>query len=146
VLRAKYPEIRIVAERNGIPDRADAQRLTEDILSANPSLDGIFTVADGMAMGSADAVSAAGRSKAITITTASFSRESLPYMAKGLIKLNVDENPVLMGRTAINNVINALNGTSIPKVIYVPNPARTVQDARTIDPAKQWAPEGWTLK
>jgi ABC-type sugar transport system substrate-binding protein len=146
VLRAKYPDIRVVAERNGIPDRADAQRLTEDILSANPRLDGIFTVADGMAMGAADAVSAAGRSNSITITTASFSRESLPYMAKGWIKLNVDENPVLMGRTAINNVVNGLNGGPIPKTIYVPNPARTVKDAQNVDPAKQWAPEGWTIK
>ena len=146
VLHNQFPGIQIVAERNGIPDRADAQRLTEDILTANRKLDGIFTVADGMAMGAADAVSTAGRSKSITITTASFSRETLPYMAKGLIKLNVDENPVLMGRTAINDVVNGLNGTPVPRTIYVPNPARNAQDAHDIDPAKQWAPDGWTLK
>lgn len=146
ILHNQFPGIQIVAEQNGIPDRADAQRLTEDILTANRKLDGIFTVADGMAMGAADAVSAAGRSKAITLTTASFSRESLPYMAKGLIKLNVDENPVLMGRAAINDVVSGLNGTPVPKTIYVANPARTAQDAHDIDPSKQWAPDGWTLK
>jgi ribose transport system substrate-binding protein len=146
VLHNQFPGIKIAAERNGIPDRADAQRLTEDILTANRKLDGIFTVADGMAMGAADAVSGAGRSSSIIITTASFSRESLPYMAKGLIKLNVDENPVLMGRAAINDVINGLNGTPVPRTIYVANPARTAQDAHDIDPAKQWAPEGWVLK
>jgi ABC-type sugar transport system substrate-binding protein len=146
VLASKFPGIRIVAERNGIPDRADAQRLTEDILSANPKLDGVFTVADGMAMGAADAVVKAGRSGRITITTASFSRETLPYMAKGLIDLNVDENPVLMGRAAVNNVVAALNGTPIPKTIYVPNPPRTIEDARNIDSASQWAPEGWKLR
>jgi ABC-type sugar transport system substrate-binding protein len=146
VLSSRYPGLKIVAERNGIPDRADAQRQTEDILSANRGLDGIFTVADGMAMGAADAVAAAGRSSSVTITTASFSRESLPYMAKGLIKLNVDENPVLMGRAAVNNVVTALSATPVPKTIYVPNPARTAQDALSIDPSKQWAPDGWTLK
>lgn len=146
VLGSKFPGLRIVAERNGIPDRADALRLAQDILTANPRLDGIFTVADGMAMGAADAASTAGRSKSITITTASFSRESLPYMAKGLIQLNVDENPVLMGRAAINNVISGLNGTPIPRTIYVPNPGRTVQNVQGIDAAKQWAPDGWTLK
>jgi ribose transport system substrate-binding protein len=146
VIGSKYPGITVVAERNGIPDRADAQRLTEDILSANPKLDGIITVADGMAMGAADAVAKAGRSGQITITTASFSRESVPYMEKGWIKLNVDENPVVMGREAINNVVNALNGTPVPKTIYVPNPAMTAQNLSTVDASKRWAPDGWSLK
>lgn len=146
VLSRSYPGIKIVAERNGVPDRADALRLTEDILSANAKLDGIFTVADGMAMGTADAVAAAKRSNSITVTTASFSRESLPYMMKGLIKINVDENPVLMGRAAINDVVDGLNGASVPRTIYVPNPARTAQDANSINASKQWAPDGWTIK
>lgn len=145
VLAQEYPGIRIVAERYGTPDRDDALRLTQDILSANPHLNGIFTVADGMAMGTADAVVAAGRMGAITITTASFSRESIPYMEKGFIKLNVDENPVLMGRLAINDVVNGLNGTPVPRIIYVPNPAITDETLHSVDPAHQWAPPGWTL-
>lgn len=145
-LQSRYPDIKIVAERNGIPDRADAQRLAEDVLSANPDLNGLFTVADGMAMGAADAVKAAGRADTVTITTASFSREALPYMAKGLIRLNVDENPVLMGRAAINNVVRALNGESVPQTLYVPNPAMTAETIGSVDAAKQWAPDGWTLR
>ncbi len=145
VLAQEYPGIRIVAERYGTPDRDDALRLTQDILSANPNLNGIFTVADGMAMGAADAAVAAGRIGSITITTASFSREAVPYMEKGLIKLNVDENPVLMGRLSINNVVNGLNGTPVPQIIYVPNPAITAQSLRSVDAAHQWAPPGWTL-
>ena len=30
--------------------------------------------------------------------------------------------------------------------IYVASPARTAQDTHDIDPSKQWAPDGWTLK
>lgn len=143
-LAARFPGIRVVAERNGIPDRSDAQRLTEDILSANPKLDGLFTVADGMAMGAADAVAAVNRTAQITITTASLSRESIPFIKKGMIKLNVDENPMLMGRAAINNVVNGLNGIPVPKIIFIPNPSVTAANLAALDPARQWAPEGWS--
>ena len=146
VLGQQFPAIRIVAERNGIPDRADAQRIAEDVLSANRSLDGIFTVADGMAIGVADAVTKAQRTASITVTTASFSQESLPYMEKGLIKLNVDENPVLMGRVAVNDVIHGLNGNTVPRTIYVPNPAWTAENIKSVDASTHWAPEDWRLR
>jgi ABC-type sugar transport system substrate-binding protein len=143
---AKYPDIRIVAERNGIPDRADAQRLAQDLLLAFSDLDGIFTVADGMAMGAADAAMHANRIERLTITTASFSRETVPYLEAGHIDVNVDENPVLMGRTAINVVIRALNGEAVPKVTYVPSPAITRENLANVDAKIQWAPEEWRLK
>ena len=145
VMSAKYPGIRIVAERNGIPDRADAQRLAEDIIAANPKLGGIFTVADGMAMGVADAMTNASRTQ-ITLTTASFSQESLAYMSKGLIDLNVDENPVLMGRAAINNVVRGLNGETVSRTLLVPNPAYNSETARSVNANGQWAPAGWQPK
>lgn len=145
VIANRFPDIQIVAEQNGIPDRADAQRLTEDLLAANPQLDGIFTVADGMAMGAADAMRNASRTN-IVLTTASFSQESLPYMQEGLIDLNVDENPVLLGRAAINNVVRALNGESVPRRIFVPNPAYTADKANEVNSEEQWAPSGWQPK
>ena len=145
VMAEEFPGIRIVAERNGIPDRADAQRLTEDLLAANPKLAGLFSVADGMAMGAADAMVSANR-LGIVLTTASFSQESLPYMAKGLIALNVDENPVLMGRAALDNVVRALNGDTVPRLIYVPNPAYSAAQAASLERAGQWAPQGWAPK
>jgi ABC-type sugar transport system substrate-binding protein len=145
VMAQEFPGIKIVAERNGIPDRADAQRLTEDLLAANPGLSGLFSVADGMAMGAADAIVSAKRS-GIVVTTASFSQESLPYMAKGLIALNVDENPVLMGRAALDNVVRALNGEAVSRQIYVPNPAYSAAQASAVDSNGQWAPKGWTPK
>ena len=146
VMAAKFPNIKIVAERNGIPDRADAQRLAEDLLVTFPDLAGLFTVADGMAMGAADAAIAAHRIDGVTITTASFSRETIPYITAGHIDVNVDENPLLMGRTAINIVTRALNGEAVPKIVYVPSPAITRENLESVNKATQWAPEEWSLK
>jgi ribose transport system substrate-binding protein len=145
VVGAKFPNINIVAERTGIPDRADAQRLTEDLLTTFPDLSGIFTVADGMAMGAADAIKSAGRAKKMTITTASFSRETIPYLQAGNIGVNVDENPVLMGRTIVNIAIRALNGEIVPATVYVPNPAITSANLNSVQSTTQWAPDGWRI-
>jgi ribose transport system substrate-binding protein len=146
VMAAEFPNIKIVAERHGIPDRADAQRLAEDLLVGFPDLAGLFAVADGMAMGAADAAIAAQRIDRITITTASFSRETVPYLTAGHIDVNVDENPVLMGRTALNTVVRALNGEAVPKITYVPSPAITRDKLAAVDEKTQWAPEDWHLK
>jgi len=146
IMAQKFPGIRIVAERFGIPDRADAQRLTEDLLTANKRLDGLFTVADGMAMGAVDALRQADRLDRTTVTTASFSRETVPHLRAGDIDLNVDENPVLIGRVAINTVVRALNGTPVPRTIFVPNPPITAATLERIDSTKQWAPPDWRLR
>ncbi len=146
VMKRDFPGIRIVAERFGIPDRADAQRLAEDLLSAHPKLSGLFTVADGMAMGAADAARMAGRVESMVITTASFSREAVPYMLRGDIDLNVDENPVVIGRVAMNIVVRALNGEAVPRIVYVPNPEMTRDNVGQVDPARQWAPDNWRLR
>ena len=145
VLAEKFPAVQIVAERFGVPDRADARRLAEDLLTADARLNGMFTVADGMAMGAADAAFAAQRIDGLVITTASFSRETLPYLRKGHIDLNVDENPVVMGRVALNTVIRALNGERVPGTIYVPSPSITARHLPMLDLATRWAPEDWQL-
>jgi ABC-type sugar transport system substrate-binding protein len=146
VLKNQYPKIRIVAERFGIPDRADAQRIAQDMLTTFPSASGIFTVADGMAMGAADAARAANPNKRITVTTASFSRETVPYLKAGYIGVNVDENPVLMGRTVVDTAVRGLNGESVPSTVYVPNPSITKANLGSVNAATQWAPPSWRLK
>jgi ribose transport system permease protein len=145
VMAAQYPGIVIVAEKFGIPDRSDAQRLTEDLLTSTPDLDGIFTVADSLGLGAVDAARNAGRLDKLVITTTAFSKESLPALKSGALKVNVDENPVLMGRLALDNVVRGLNGQPVPKMLYVPSPAMTGADLGKVD-ARHWAPDNWRLQ
>lgn len=146
VLRNEFPGVEIVAEREGIPDRSDAKRLAEDLFVAFSELDGVFTVADGMAMGVVDAAQAAHRVDKLIVTTASFSRETVPFLQKKYIDVNVDENPVLLGRIAVNIVVRALNGEIVPSVVLVPNPEITAGNLDSVDPAVQWAPMDWRMR
>lgn len=146
VIASEFPDITIVSEKFGIPDRADARNLAEDLITTFPELDGIFTVADGMGLGASDAVAAAGKNGEIAITTAAFSRETVPYIKDGRFSVNVDENPVLMGRTIVNISVRALNGEELPKSILIPSPEITAETVDEIDPLVQWAPTQWKLQ
>lgn len=144
ILSEKYPAIKILAERNGIPDRADSQRIAEDFLVTFPKIDGFFTVADGMAMGVADAVRAAGRIDNTIVTTASFSKETIPYIMEKWIDVNVDESPVFLGRLSVIRAVQLLNGEDIPKKTYVPIPEWTDSNISSVSENSQWAPENWS--
>lgn len=144
-LAAACPNVTVVTEKFGIPDRADAQRLASDILAAFPQLNGFFTVADGMGLGVTDAGKSVSRSGRLLITTASFSRETLPYVRSGAISVNVDESPVVTGRVVVNRAVALLNGEPIPKSTYVPIPA-WLRDNVSGVPNDHWAPDGWRIQ
>ena len=133
----------VVAERFGEPERSVAQQTADDLLATFESLDAIYVAADGMAIGVATSVERAGRANDIIITTASLSRESLPYIRSGLIDLNVDESPLIQGRAAVNAMVHILNGQRVPERIVVPSPGFTAENLDTLDEEGQWAPVGY---
>ena len=70
---AKYPDVKIVAEpssKNWTGE--DALAFTEDALTANPDLVGIWNHADAMAVGAYNAVKAAGKLDQVTIVGMGF--------------------------------------------------------------------------
>ncbi|MGL4987277.1 MAG: ABC transporter substrate-binding protein [Treponemataceae bacterium] len=58
---AKYPDIRVVTVQNGRQERDYALTVTENMLQANPSLRGIFSVNDEGSLGALQALQTSGR-------------------------------------------------------------------------------------
>lgn len=135
----------IVAERNSNPDRVEAQRFIEDLIVRFPDAAAIFSVTDSLAMGAVDALRGAGKDGTVVVTTAGFSPETVEPIKNGSISLNVDESPVLIGRSAINAVVNVLNGNEVAGTQFAPTPSHTAASLSDASLSTQWAPEGWTL-
>lgn len=133
-------QIEIVAERTGEPDRASSQRIVEDLLIRWKDVDGIYTAADGMAIGVAISIKQLNTEGQVLLTTASFSRETVEYIRNDQIHYNVDENPVMQGRAAVNALVYCLEGYTIPKKILVPIPGIDKSILDSIDLTNQWAP------
>lgn len=64
----KYPGIELVASQHGHFVVEKGMKATEDILTAHPKLDAIFSQSDSMAIGAIQAIKAAGRTKEIIMT------------------------------------------------------------------------------
>ncbi len=131
---------KIRAERFGEPDKTTTQNLTSDLLVTFPNIDAIYTAADGMAIGTAIVLKNQKKPSKIILTTASFSRESVSYIEEGMIDLNVDESPVVQGRTAINTIVAILNGGTVPERILVPIPEITRENISLYTDKEHWAP------
>lgn len=76
----KFPGIKIVTTQNGKQERDQALAVTENMIQANPSLKGIFSVNDGGAMGSLAAIEASG--KDIKLTSVDGAPEAIKAMQK----------------------------------------------------------------
>ena len=58
---AEYPDIEVVAQQSANYSRADALNVVQNLLQSQPDVDAIFCCNDEMALGSAEAVDAAGK-------------------------------------------------------------------------------------
>ena len=76
----KFPGIKIVTTQNGKQERDQALTVTENMIQANPTLKGIFSVNDGGAMGSLAAIEASG--KDIKLTSVDGAPEAITAMQK----------------------------------------------------------------
>ncbi|MCL4425492.1 MAG: substrate-binding domain-containing protein, partial [Firmicutes bacterium] len=66
-IMAKNPGMKIVARQTANFDRAEAMKVMENILQANPEIDGVYAANDEMALGALAAIEAAGRTSKIKL-------------------------------------------------------------------------------
>lgn len=110
----KNPEVKVVATSNADWDQNKAYNVAQNILTAQPDLQGIFAQNDGMAIGAAKAAKAAGR-KGIQIVSVDGFPTIYPLIETGAIDSTMSQQPHRMGELAVASAIKAMKGESIPK-------------------------------
>ncbi len=123
--------------------RAEAQTQTSDLLSANPDICGFFTQHDEAALGALTAIEESGRAEDLVFASFDGSPESVELIRQGKLVAASMQQPVLMGRIAMEVGLQHLRGeeveaeTSVPTILVTPeNLAEVeVQLADTVFPA-----------
>jgi ribose transport system substrate-binding protein len=133
-LAAKYPRIRILDERFGMAMIAEARKVTENMLTAHPDLDGIFCSNESGSEGAAQTLKARGSSK-IKLVGFDSSPMLLTLLEEGWIDSLVIQDPFRMGETAVDEAVKALRREKTPKKIFLP--PRLVNSANLKDPDVQ---------
>ncbi len=114
-----YPNMRIVSIQPGIT-RAEALTAAQNMLQANPDLNGIFGFGDDAALAALVAVKSAGRANQVKIVGFDGMPEARNAVDKeanfvGLIR----QYPETMGAIAVDAAVKVLHGQKVSKVIPV---------------------------
>ena len=116
----EFPSIVIAAKQFGMADRAKARAIAENILTANPDIDGLFASSEASSLGAIQAIRSrnlAGKVKLITFDTSDSHVEAL---REGLIDLMLVQDTVRIGYEAVKSLADKLAGKTPLKRLDLP--------------------------
>ena len=133
------PDLKIVASLPGDWDRQKAANITNDTLTANPDLVGIFCANDTMALGAVESVYAAGKGGDIVVIGVDGNSDAVKAIKAGRLTASVAQLPYLVGKEAVEKAKEVLEGKKVDEYTYVQTLVLTkdVMDAGT-DPNLQY--------
>jgi ribose transport system substrate-binding protein len=114
-----HPEVEIVAELSADGKRDKAVRVMEDLLQAQPDLDGVFAINDDSALGALAAVESSGRKGQVAIVGYDATEEARARINAGDIYADVIQHPRRIGELTIRTLHDLLSGREVPAVVPV---------------------------
>jgi ribose transport system substrate-binding protein len=120
------PGFEIVSNLNGEAEPQGGFKASQDALSANSDLAGIFTANDPMGEGAQQAIAQAGKGKKVMLVSFNGDPPALTLVEQGTMAATVAQDPYTQGITAMEAISQLLNGEKVPftdpgkKIIEVP--------------------------
>jgi ribose transport system substrate-binding protein len=111
---AKAPGMKIVASQTANWERDQGFNVFQNILQANPDIQGLFACSDLMALGALEAIAAAKKSGKIVVVGFDALPEAREAVKKGTMAGTVAQFASRMGATAVDNAVKLLRGEQIP--------------------------------
>ncbi|MGH3778083.1 MAG: ABC transporter substrate-binding protein [Pseudonocardiaceae bacterium] len=105
---AKHPNLKLVAEQSSNSDPNTALSVTENILTANPDLDGIFAANEPGVVGATNALNQAGKTGKIKLIGWDASPDEVKGVTSGAITALVVQNPFRMGFDSVNAMVQTV--------------------------------------
>ena len=123
-LTESCPGLEVVARQTANFNRAEGLSVFENILQAQPEIDGVFAHNDEMILGAIEAAAAAGR-EGITFVGFDAVDDAIQAVKDGTLAATIAQQPDLMGQLGVETALAALNGET-PEA-YVPVDLSLVQ-------------------
>jgi ribose transport system substrate-binding protein len=105
---AKHPNLTLVAEQSSNSDPNTALAVTENIVTANPDLDGIFAANEPGVVGAINALNQAGKTGKIKLIGWDASPDEVKGVTSGAITTLVVQNPFRMGFDSVNAMVKTV--------------------------------------
>ena len=117
MIKAEFPGIRIVDTQFGQSDRSKAMAATENILTANPDIDGLFASSEPSSVGASLALKSRSLNGKVRLVAFDSSDGMVEDLKGGVIDAMVVQDPFRMGHDAVKTIVDKLNGQTPPKHI-----------------------------
>ncbi|MGM9640212.1 MAG: sugar ABC transporter substrate-binding protein [Faecousia sp.] len=128
---AEYPGIQVVAQQSANYSRADALNVVQNLLQSYPDVTAILCCNDEMALGSAEAVDAAGKTGQILISGQDANDDAVAALKEGKIFATSFGNPYMQGYMSIQAAVDVLEGKSVEPFYEVKTKVVTIENADT---------------
>ncbi|WP_342433062.1 substrate-binding domain-containing protein [Neobacillus sp. FSL H8-0543] len=122
----------VVAQQAANFDRGEAMKVMEDILQANPEIDGVYAANDEMALGALAAIEAAGRLDEIVIIGCDAVDPSIEAIKAGKMEATIAEPPYFLGQEAIITALKISKGESVEKEVILDSTLVTSDNVNTV--------------
>jgi len=119
-LAKEYPGVHVAARQYGMSDRAKAMAAAENMLTANPGLNGIFASAEPSSIGAALAIKTRGLAGKVKLVAFDATDSLIEDLKAGAIEALVVQDPYKMGYQAVQTLVDKFHGKTPPKRIDVP--------------------------
>lgn len=111
---AKHPGLKLVAQQSSESDYNTALQVTQDVLTANPQLDGIYAGNEPSVLGAAEAVRQSGKAGQVKIIGWDTSQGQVQALRQGVISGLVAQNPFKMGYHSVETALAEARGERRP--------------------------------
>ncbi len=109
----EYPDIELVASQSANYSRAEALNVAQNLLQSYPDVNAFFCCNDEMALGTAEAVDAAGKTGQILISGQDANDDAVAALKEGKITLTSFGDPFMQGYSAIEAAADVLEGKEV---------------------------------
>ncbi|MDV3428547.1 MAG: substrate-binding domain-containing protein, partial [Bacillota bacterium] len=127
-----YSGIKVIAKQSADFDRATAMKVMENILQANPEIDGVYAANDEMALGCLEAIEAAGRLDKITLIGCDDIDDTKTAIKAGKVEATIAEPPFYLGKSAVETALKSLKGETVEKHLILPSTLITKANVDTV--------------
>ncbi len=112
----EFPDVILLPIQRGA-DQAAALQNTENILTSNPDIAGIFGAYDRGAIGAVQALKNKGLAGKVKMVAFDSADDEVRFLKEGVINALVAQQPFEMGRLAVEYILAAKSGKPVPKKV-----------------------------
>ncbi|SEP05254.1 ABC transporter substrate-binding protein [Actinacidiphila rubida] len=130
-VKAKYPNMKIVASQTGNFAQTDGQKVMEQLLQAHSDINAVYAENDEMALGAIQAIRSAGKTpgKDVKIVTIDGIQQMVQNVASGLAVADIETNP-RFGPLAFQSLQNFYGTTGVQDKVIIKDGHFTADNAK----------------